>query len=42
MYGNKFEFLHFLSNPNLTAQIETIEIFEIQTIIVCLFEKKKS
>ena len=37
MYANKFELLHFLANPNLPAQIETIEIFEIQTIIVHLF-----
>ena len=39
MYGNKSEFLHFLSNLNLPAQIETIEVFEIETTIVHLLKK---
>ena len=38
--GNKLEVLHFLSNPNILALIETMEIFEIQTIIVHLLKKK--
>ena len=40
MHDNKFGFSHFLSNNNLPSQIKTIEVFEIQIIIVHLFKKK--